>query len=172
MRKILALVLAGALLALTGCGLAEKAVEKATEKAVEKATGVSVDSKGGSVTLKGKDGETLTIDAESGGKLPEGFPFQLYPGAKVNSSSRMTADGKASYVVEIGFKGEAAPVADFYEKAISEKGIEDMSRTESESNGTVDIFLTGDSETEGGFITITVDTKTEEGTASFIWGAK
>lgn len=45
-------------MALTGCGLANKAAEKAAEtvaeKAVETATGVSVDQKNNAVTIKGQ----------------------------------------------------------------------------------------------------------------------
>ena len=171
MRKTLAILLGLALLTLTGCGLAEKAVETATEKAIEKATGVSVDEKGGSVTIKGQDGSTTTVSSDTGGKLPEGFPLPLLPGSKVTSSSRMTTDGKLAFIVELTFKGEATAAADFYEKAIKGLGGADISRTESETDGETSIFLMAETEKQSGWITIETD-KEKNGIVSFIWGDK
>lgn len=171
MRKSLAILLGLALLTLTGCGLAEKAVEKATESAIEKATGISVDEKGGSVTIKGEDGKTMTIDSDTGGKLPDGFPLPLFPGSKVTSASKMTTDGKVAFIVELSFKGDAKAVADFYEKALEGLGGTNMSRTESEQDQEVSIFFTAETEKQSGWITIETD-KEKQGLVSFIWGDK
>lgn len=173
MRKYLALLLAVAVAALAGCGLAEKAVEKATEKAVEKATGVSVDEKSGTVTVKGKDGETVTITGETGSKkMPEGLPLPQFPGSKITSTSRVASSGKTMYMVEQEFKGDAVAAADFYEKALKDLGVKDASRTESESDDEFNVLLMGENEKQAGSVVIDFNTATKEGTIAIIWSDK
>lgn len=57
-----------AILPLSGCGIKEKAQRAVTEKLVEKALGDAVDIKGDSITVKGEDGEKITI---GGGEWPD-----------------------------------------------------------------------------------------------------
>jgi len=73
MKRILAYLLVcscllAAILPLGGCGIKKKAEQAITEKIVEKALGDNVDIKGDTVTVKGEDGEELTI---GGGKWPD-----------------------------------------------------------------------------------------------------
>lgn len=176
MKRILVLgVTLLALALLSGCGVADRIVENATEKAVgnlvEQATGVSVDEDEGTVTIKGKDGEQVEISGTEG-KLAEGFPLPLYDGAKVNSSGRMSVNGKTSYTAEIAFGGDATAVADYYEKVMKERGIEEVNRIESDSDGELIIILTGESPSETGWITVTFDKAAKEGSVAFIYGDK
>lgn len=173
MRRSLAILLGLTLLLLTGCGLAEKAVEKvaekATEKAIEKATGVSVDNSGQSVTIKGQDGKSVTFESEDSGKLPEGYPLPMVPGGKVLSSSKMTTDGKVGWIVEIEFKGDVKAVADLYEKALKQLSVE-VTRTDMEQDGQTTIMLMADGEKQSGIVTIEGETKSGEGTLSVMFG--
>lgn len=50
-----------AIFPLVSCGLREKAEKAATEKLIEKALGDKVDIDGDTVTIKGEDGEKITI---------------------------------------------------------------------------------------------------------------
>ena len=73
MKRILAYLLVcscllAAILPLGGCGIKKKAEQAIAEKIVEKALGDNVDIKGDTVTVKGEDGEELTI---GGGKWPD-----------------------------------------------------------------------------------------------------
>ena len=73
MKRILAYLLVcscllAAILPLGGCGIKKKAEQAITEKIVEKALGDNVDIKGDTVTIKGEDGEELTV---GGGKWPD-----------------------------------------------------------------------------------------------------
>ena len=73
MKRILAYLLVcscllAAILPLGGCGIKKKAEQAITEKIVEKALGDNVDIKGDTVTVKGEDGEEVTI---GGGKWPD-----------------------------------------------------------------------------------------------------
>lgn len=172
MRRLGLLLLAMALV-LSGCGLVSKAVDKASEKAVEKAvetaTGVKVDESNNSVTFKGQDGQSVTIQNEEA-KLPEGFPFKAHAGGKVTSGSSMKSNGKVSWIVEIAFDGEVGPVGDYYEAEFKKLGIE-VSRTDADNNGDKTVILTGESEKQSTFTTITW-TKDEKGKVALILGDK
>ncbi|MFZ5827939.1 MAG: hypothetical protein ACOY94_26845 [Bacillota bacterium] len=169
MRKSLALLLGFMMLIFTGCGLAEKAVEKAAEKAVEKATGVSVDEKGNSVTIKGQDGKSVTFEGQDNGKLPEGYPLPMVPGGKVVSSSKMSSDGKVGWIVGIEFKGDVKAVADLHENALKKLNVK-VTRSEVEEDGHMTIMLMADGEKQSGIITIESDTKTGEGSVNVMFG--
>jgi len=56
------------ILPLGGCGIKKKAEQAISEKIVEKALGDEVDIKGDTVTVKGEDGEEITV---GGGKWPD-----------------------------------------------------------------------------------------------------
>lgn len=159
-------------LAVSGCGVTDRLAEKAVEEAVESATGVEVDQEGESVTIKGQDGEAVTFTAEAEGKLPEGFPFPLMPGGKVNSSSKVTSNGKLAFFVEIRFQGDAKAAGDFYEKAMKDIGVAEVSRTDSESNGEVTVFMMGENQTQTGTITVMMPADAGEGSVAFMWGDK
>jgi predicted small lipoprotein YifL len=165
MRRLGIIVPLLLVMTLTGCGLAGKAAEKAAdtvaEKAVEKATGVSVDQKNNSVTIKSNED----------GKLPTGFPLPLYKGGKVLSSSTMTTNDKKGYTVEMEFDADPKTVADFYEKAMKDRGIE-LTRMDSEQDGEVNIALTGASDKESVFGTISRLKDAQKTTFTVMWGDK
>lgn len=159
-------------LALAGCGLADRAIERGVEKAIESATGVSVDEDEGSITFTGEDGEKVTLSGASAeGKLVDGFPLPIYDGAKVANSGRLAANGKETYSAELSFTGGALEVADFYEQALKEQGIE-VSRSEMESDGETMVILMGESETKSGWITVVRNQSEEAGTATLLFGDK
>jgi hypothetical protein len=171
MRRAVALVCS--LLLLSGCGLAQRATEKLVEdtvtRAVEEATGVSVDAEENEITIRGEEGEEFTLRATEG-ELPDGFPFAVYPGGKVTSSTTITTDGKKGWMVSIEFDADAGTVADFYEQAHREQGIE-VSRTEMDMDGEVAVLLTGESETLSSLVTISRE-GSGPGTVAFILGEK
>lgn len=174
MRHVATLLLPLLLLALAGCGLAEKAVEKATEKAVEKAveqaTGVKVDEQNNSVTITGQDGKELTIKSSEDGKVPEGFPLPIMKGGKLNTSAEMTSDGKKGWTAEMEFTAGPKEVADFYEQAVKERGMK-VTRTDTNSEGSVDIVLMGESDTQTAFITVS-KYEDEATILTVMWGDK
>jgi len=159
-------------LALTGCGLADRMIERGVEKAIESATGVSVDEDGGTITFTGEDGEQVTLSGSSAeGKLIDGFPLPIYDGAKVVSSGRLSANNRTNYSAELSFTGDAQAVADFYEKVLKEQGAE-VNRTQLDADGEVTILLSGQSETKSGWITVIRNEAEESGTANLLWGDK
>lgn len=174
MRTVAAWLLPLLMLALTGCGLAEKAAERAAEeaaeRAIEAATGVKVDQDGNSITIKGQDGEETTITAPDEGKLVEGFPLPVYEGGKVLSSAVFSSDSKKSWTAGFEFTVDPKAVADYYETVLKGKGVK-VIRTDSNSNGSVDIMLMVDSDTVSGWIAVSKypDSPT---TANIMWGDK
>lgn len=174
MRLLGSVLLSVLVLALAGCGLAEKAAdavaEKAIEKAVETATGVSVDSSNNSVTIKGQDGKEMTIEASDEGKLPEGFPLPVYKGGRVTTSATMSSEGKKGWTLEIEFDADPVTVGDFYENVLKEQGL-NVTRTDSESEDETFVTLIGASETHSAFITITSYEK-GKAVASMMYGDK
>jgi hypothetical protein len=180
-KSLLSLVAILAVVALAGCGLAEKAVEKATEKAiggiaekvVEEATGISVDEKDGTVTIKGEgeDGQELTISG-GGGKVLEGFPLPVYPGAEVNDTGSLTLGDHTSFTGDFTVKGKFDDVVEFYENAMKEKGVAEPTRLESGSNDYKSVMLMGQSETESGTISIEWSKSSDETQVLIMWGDK
>lgn len=170
LRKVFALLLTLTMVALTGCGLADKAAEKAMEKAL----GVSVDEKKGEVTFQTKDGEKVTVSSSDAkeGQLPEGFPLPVFPGGKVASGGKLTVNGKTQYTVEITFKGPVKPVGEFYAKAIKEKGFGDLFQAESSDDEQENYTLSGQSEKEAAYFFIESNKATKEGTVAISYGDK
>lgn len=176
MRRILISVSAVlAVLMLSGCGLAQRAVERATEeavgKAIESATGVSVDEDEGTVTIKGSDGEEVQLSGTEG-KLAEGFPLPLYQGAKVNSSARMSASGKSSYTADITYAADTNEVANFYEAELKKLGIAEVARIESDNGSEFMVILSGESDTASAWITLNWQKESKSGSLAIIYGEK
>ncbi|WP_374712368.1 hypothetical protein [Symbiobacterium terraclitae] len=181
MRNLVLACLAGlAALALAGCGLAERAVESATErviqsateKIVETASGISVDTDDGSITITGPEGQSITLSGDSAeGRLVSGFPLPVYEGANVVSSGWFSTDGKTTYSAELSFTGDAVEVADFYEQALKDMGIE-VSRAEMEIDGETMVMLSGESDSKSSLITITRKESEKAGTANLLIGDK
>lgn len=172
-RMLLSLLALLALVALVGCGLTDRVIESATEKAFEKATGISVeeDKDGGTVTIKGQDGQELTI-SDTEGKLVDDFPLPLYPGATVTTSGTVKNGDQVTYTADIAFEGDMAEVADFYQQALEDRGITEVGRMESTGEGEDSVVLMGESDTESGWITIAYDAKAGQGTVEVVYGDK
>jgi predicted small lipoprotein YifL len=166
MRKVFTALLVLAAILLTGCGLAQKA----TEKAIEKASGISVDEKNGTVTVQGQNGEKVTVTTEPDGKLPEGFPLPVFPGSKVKSGGKITSNAKASYTVELTYKGECAPAVEFYEKALKDKGFGDLFKAESSTEEDETWTLSGKNDKASAIFFFQSMKKTKEATIAITWG--
>jgi len=110
----LATIVALALL-LSGCGLV-------AQKAVENATGVKVDQGGGKTTVTGPNGQSATIDQQSG-KVPDGLPatVPVYQGTISGSTSVNTPDGQ-SYTFTTQTTDDVATVLAWYKTQLAEKG--------------------------------------------------
>ena len=105
-----------ALAPLTGCQkVQEKLRQKAEEKALETATGGDVRGSSGGITVKGKNGEVVTVGAAA--TIPVDWPKNVppYPGATV--SSVLTMPGTYSLVLET--KDTPSQVRDFYKSKLT-----------------------------------------------------
>ena len=106
---------------------------------------VKGDESKGSVTITNDKGETATISGDDGtmrvvsekgvtelgtGKLPEGFPLPLFAGAKVVTSSSSTEGKVPTFHLVAEVDAGPKAVADFYAKALDEKGFKKVQRTE------------------------------------------
>lgn len=174
MKYVSALLLSVLLAALAGCGAAGKAAEDAAaaaaQRAIEQTTGVSVDQKNNSVTIKGQDGKQMTITANEEGKLPEGFPIPVFQGGKVTASATMNTDNKKSWTAEIEFEATAKAVGDYYEKMIKERGMK-VTRSDSTDGGFTSVTLVAESDKESAFLTINQGEK-EPAVLTLMWGNK
>jgi hypothetical protein len=111
LRALFALQLVVVLL-VSGCAQAAQTV-------VEKTTGVQVNQKGDTVTVKGKDGEQVTISS----KLPDELKtFPVPQGFSLETSGSMSSgDGN---LATGSWKGKASvqDVAAFYKKTMTDQG--------------------------------------------------
>jgi len=108
MKRILAYLLVcscllAAILPLGGCGIKKKAEQAITEKIVEKALGDNVDIKGDTVTVKGEDGEELTI---GGGKWPDNDLAKKIPEFKKGKIATSATEGDNFMVIIEEVKAE------------------------------------------------------------------
>lgn len=132
------------LLALAGCGSAQRAAEKAgekisekaaeivTEKAAEQVADEALESMGVSdIRVDGdqikwtQDGEEVTL-TQTEGEVPEGFPLPIYPGAEIGYGGKFEKDGGFQYMMDFTFTDDLKAVADFYEQVLADKGVEAM----------------------------------------------
>ncbi|MGI5836469.1 MAG: hypothetical protein ACOX87_08250 [Chloroflexota bacterium] len=114
------LLLAAMALALTGC-------EQVAEKAFEQATGIKVDQKGESVTIKGKDGEEITFGTNVPDDLKD-FPVPQGFSSDQDGIGSLSSKGGEEVAVAV-WKGKTTveSVADFYKKSMPEKGWQEAS---------------------------------------------
>ncbi len=117
MRYALSL-LAVLLLAATACG---QVAEKATEKAVEQATGVQVNQKGDSVTIKGQNGETVSIGSQIPDEL-KSFPVPQGFKADASSGGSLTQGKDKTSVASWRGKGSVQSASDFFKKSMVDQG--------------------------------------------------
>lgn len=179
MRWLAALLL----LCVVGC---DKAAEKVSEKAVETATGTKVDKSGEKVTVKTKEG-TLTYQADdksaefkgpegslkmAEGEVPKGFPLPVYKGAKVlQGVTHERPDEGKMYQVTLQTPDAVGKIADFYAKALKDKGIE-AERRELKSDEMAMVALTSESDKLQVTVTATRQAKDDKATVSLAWHAK
>ncbi|MCL4535488.1 MAG: hypothetical protein M1370_10070 [Bacteroidetes bacterium] len=123
-------------LLLTGCA-------QAAQKAVEQATGVQVDQKGENVTIKGKDGEQLTVSSNVPDELKN---FPVPPGftAQKDGAGTLSTGGAKTSVASWKGKGKVEDTVAFYKKTLTDQGYkEEMSMTA--GDGGVLSYTKGDS---------------------------
>lgn len=113
MRRVIVALIVLALL-LTGC-------QQATQKAVEQATGVQVNQKGDNVTVKGQDGQSVTISSQVPDAL-KGFPAPQ--GFTIGEGGSMTGDKASGNLAVASWqgKGSVKDVSDFYKQALVAQG--------------------------------------------------
>lgn len=106
MKKLMAFLLVLLMAAaLVGCGVGEAVAEKATEKAIETAGGGDVDIDGDTVTVKGEDGETLTM---GGTQWPDSELIKNIPEFKKGDVSSVMDSADAVWVILESVKEEDA----------------------------------------------------------------
>lgn len=145
-RAIVALTVLAFLL--TGC-------QQATQKAVEQASGAQVNQKGDTVTIKGQDGQSVTISSE----VPDALKnFPAPQGFKISESGSMAGDKANGNLAMASWqgKGSVKDVSDFYKKSMVDQGwkqesaldAEDMSQLQY-TKGQNQAVVTISSETDG-----------------------
>lgn len=115
-----------------GAGGVTTIVDKDGQKAVIEAAGnkVTVTNEKGEVATVTGDGDSTkvvtkdgTFEGGSATKVPDGFPLPVPAGVDVEGAAKSTMPGQGE-VHQLTFKTTQSPeeVADFYEKALKEKG--------------------------------------------------
>ncbi|MDA8187675.1 MAG: hypothetical protein M0T85_06005 [Dehalococcoidales bacterium] len=125
MLRIAIVSLAIIALLVTGCG-------QVAQKAVEQATGVQVNQKGDSVTVKGKDGQSVQFSSQMPDELKD---FPVPQGFKLDSSGSMSSGGDKLSVASWKGNGTVQDVAQFYKKNLTEKGWKEESSFNSQDGG-------------------------------------
>ena len=97
---------------LSGCA-------QAAQKAVEQATGVQTSQKGDTVTVKGKDGESVVVSSTT---LEEFKSFPVPEGFKLESSGSVSSKGEKLSVATWKGKGSLPEVDKFYQKTMPGQG--------------------------------------------------
>jgi hypothetical protein len=136
MNRITTIVVAILALLVSGCA-------QAAQTAVEQTTGVKVDQKGDTVTVKGKDGESLTFSSD----LPAEFKdFPVPSSFKVDSSGSISMGGGGDKLSVVAYKGKATTkdVGEFYRKTAKEKGWEEEFSFEDGKGGQLHYSTKGD----------------------------
>jgi hypothetical protein len=101
-------------LLLSGCG-------QVAQKAVEQTTGVKTDQKGESVTITSKEGTAVSITANK--TVPDELKdFPVPSGYTLDSSGTMSSGDDKLIVASWKGKSDYKAVADFYKKAMADKG--------------------------------------------------
>jgi hypothetical protein len=155
---VLVVVLAATAVVLAGC---DQIVGNAVKGAVEQQTGVKVDEKGGTVSIQGKDGQSVTVGGTQDGKLSEGFPteFPQYPGATVKSSAKVTTAEGSMFTAEWTTTDPVDTIIKSYEEKLKAAGYEVTSSASSTTGGGVVSFK--NAKQEGA---VTVSTASSGGT--------
>lgn len=173
------ILLATMLLLVVGCG-------KSDEKTTVKTPDGSVTVEGEKMTVQTDKGKT-TIETGKGttriqskegtvtlgeNTIPDGFPLSLMRGAKVEHGTHMTPpDGREIFQVGAKIPAATKEVADFYEKALKDKGLK-VSRTEQTNDETQMVMLVGESETVEASVMVAKEAKADQPTATITWSVR
>ncbi|MBN1193010.1 MAG: hypothetical protein JXA36_04900 [Coriobacteriia bacterium] len=147
---IVGMVLALAL-GLVGCkSIQEKIGEEIGEEIVGAATDSDVEIDDEGVTIETEDGEVNVTGGDSG-ELPDGFPedFPIYDGARIESSSSLTADGASTYYVNLISEDDFETVFPWYEAELPSAGWEITSNTQYSQDNGGGMLTVKQGETEG-----------------------
>ena len=105
------------------------AIKKGAESFIDAATGSSIEinanDDGGEVTIKDKDGASITSRTGSSAALPSDFPesdVPMYRGAKIESSGDMTIGDTVTYTVTLSTEDTVSRVVSSYESEFSREG--------------------------------------------------
>ncbi len=160
MKRLVVMGMVVLVLASAGC---QQAAEKATQKAVEQATGVQISQKGDQVTLKGKDGEAITIGSQVPDEL-KNFPVpQGFKAAKDGFGS-MSSKGDALSVGSWEGSGTPDSVLEFYKKTMPGQGWTEDYSFSAEDGGQIG-YTKGRNQA-----VVTVDKSDKTTTISVLWG--
>lgn len=132
-RGAAGLALALSLGLLTGCGAISE-----IQKIQEVIPDVKVDEEGGSVTVKGDDGEELTIETDVTGELPDWFPSALPLPADytVVNVSAIEHGEESLKTVTISTTDDFATLVATIEEGLAAAGITPSGRMVNEGTGT------------------------------------
>ncbi len=159
MRKpVLLFITALALLSLVaGCA-------SAAQKAAEQAAGVQVNQNGNQVTVKGNDGNSLTVDSSIPAELKD---FPVPQGFKSDGGGTLSSDGGAMSAVSWKGTGQIQTVIDFYKNTLPGKGWKEESTVVSSDGGMLNY-----SRPDGYGLTVTVsaDSSSKEITIGVLGG--
>lgn len=128
-----------------------------------KQNGVNIDTKSGSLDIKNKEGDSLSI---GNGKLPKGFPSDvpIYPGSTVTASSVVNGN----YNVVLSTKDSKSKVDSYYQNQLQSNGWsvgEDSAtldsgnvtqKTFTKSSQSLSVITAEDSNNKGTSITLSV----------------
>jgi hypothetical protein len=131
-------------------------------KAVEGATGIQTNQQGDTVTIKGKDGESLTFSSQVPEELKD---FPVPQGFKYDSSGSMSMGGDRLAVGTWTGKAAMPTVIEFYQKELPRQGWKEESNFTSDDGGLL-TFSKG--ETDG--VTITTSKDGDTVTLSVMFG--
>jgi hypothetical protein len=191
MRLMLALIL----IILAGCSKEKEYTDSKGNKVKVGGDTMTIQTKdgkatfkkeGGSVVIESKDGkQTFTqkdgvqkLETKDGTmsygeqKVPDGFPLSVMPGSKVESSAHVKPAGQPE-VFNLMCKNPAPleKVAEFYEKAIKDKGLE-IKKTEIKSDDGAQVMINGTSEAIEAMVMVMKPAKEKQTTAMVTWNIK
>ena len=105
--------------ALLSLGVLVSGCAAAAQQAAQQATGVQVDKTGNSVTLKGTDGQSTTIDSS----IPDDLKnFPVPQGFKSQGGGTMTSGGDKVAAVSWKGTGQIQSVVDYYKSTLPGQG--------------------------------------------------
>ncbi len=182
-----------ALVFVLGCGKSseEKNAETSSSTTIKKeaetkqeATKTAILTEGNTkpaVEPKDEKAKTETRDSKSKidskvtvskNEVPDGFPLSLMPNSKILQASKQTkTDGPPTYQVSTEIVADPKAVADFYEKALTDKGLK-VERSESTSDEGSQAMLSANTDQEECLIMILKEAKDQNTSAIIQWRVK